>query len=122
MTRSLTSVRSYYFRELVARYDREQREYGGVALDALRLDAFRAMHRLARLKAIAWRRQASTIWNHYNQAMGTTHMTEWQTNYQRRVNAERLARQAPDVQKTVKAILERLKDDRKISLLDARSR
>lgn len=37
-------------------------------------------------------------------------MTEWQTNYQRRVNAERLARQAPDVQKTVKAILEELKD------------
>lgn len=64
MTRSLASVRSYYFRELVARYDREQREYGGVPLDALDLDAFRDMRRLAHLKAIEWRRQASTIWNH----------------------------------------------------------
>jgi hypothetical protein len=37
-------------------------------------------------------------------------MTEWQTNYQRRVNAERLARQAPAVQKTAKRVFEILKD------------
>ena len=36
-------------------------------------------------------------------------MTDWQTNYQRRVNAERLARQAPDVQRIIKEILETLK-------------
>ena len=36
-------------------------------------------------------------------------MTEWQTNYNRRVNAERLARQAPDVKKLATEILEELK-------------
>ena len=37
-------------------------------------------------------------------------MTEWMNNYQRRVNAERLARQAEPVKKTAKLILEELKD------------
>ena len=36
-------------------------------------------------------------------------MTEWMDAYNRRVNAERLARQAPDVQRTAKEILEALK-------------
>ena len=38
-------------------------------------------------------------------------MTEgWMNSYQARVNAETLARQAPDVQRTAKEILEALKD------------
>ena len=37
-------------------------------------------------------------------------MTAWMDNYNRRVNAERLARQAPVVQKTAKEILAVLKD------------
>ena len=37
-------------------------------------------------------------------------MTEWMDNYNRRVNAERLARQAPDVQGAAKEIFEALKD------------
>ena len=36
-------------------------------------------------------------------------MTDWQTNYQRRVNAERLARQAEPVKKAAKEILEQLR-------------
>lgn len=35
-------------------------------------------------------------------------MTEWMDNYQRRVNKERLKRQAPDVQRVAKEILEQL--------------
>ena len=36
-------------------------------------------------------------------------MTEWQTNYNRRVNAERLARQALDVKKLATEILKELR-------------
>ena len=110
MPRSIASIRSYYFRELVARYDREQREYGGVALDALHLDAFRAMRRLAQPQSPRLEAQRQQSLERPNQNLGANPpMTEWQTNYHRRVNAERLARQAPDVQKTVKEILEELK-------------
>ena len=38
----------------------------------------------------------------------------WMTSYQRNVNAERLARQAPDVQRTAKEILEQLKSIEKL--------
>ena len=48
-------------------------------------------------------------------------MTEWMTSYQRNVNAERLARQAPDVQRTAKEILEELKIDLAVHILVARS-
>ena len=36
-------------------------------------------------------------------------MTEWKDNYNRRVNAERMKRQAPDVQRTALEIREALK-------------
>ena len=37
-------------------------------------------------------------------------MTEWMDNYRRRLNAERLKRQAPAVQQTAKLILDELRD------------
>lgn len=50
--RSFNSVRSYFFREQCARIDREQREYGGRALEDYTLDDFRAIRFAATSAAV----------------------------------------------------------------------
>ena len=72
---------------------------------------FACSWRMADTKALHWLSRAS--WPHLqprNPPMGATHVTEWIDNYRRRLNAERLARQAPAVQQTAKLILDELKD------------
>ena len=60
---SHAEIRHSYFRELCARYQHEQREYGGRALEELHLHELRKIWRLAHLKAIEWRYQATHRWN-----------------------------------------------------------
>jgi hypothetical protein len=60
--RSLTNVRSYYFRKAIAERDYEQREFGGRSLDDYCLDDFRPIWRNAKTEALIWQRRATTLW------------------------------------------------------------
>ena len=59
---SFADVRSYYFRQLVATHNREQRIYGGRHVDDYELENFRPLWKSANAAAHDTVRRATTLW------------------------------------------------------------
>ena len=60
--RSLANVRSYYFRQLVATHNHEQRIYGGRRIEDYELEDFRTLWKSANSTAREMTRRAATPW------------------------------------------------------------
>lgn len=62
---TFANARQYYFREQIARIDREQREFGGRSLDDYDLDDFRRLYAIATSQAVEWRRQINNRYDRW---------------------------------------------------------